>query len=262
MKADRTRRSGNRGGLVGTFLRQVDSGSVTACCLVAIGAAVVLLTLISPAKLVADAHRAAKRVDAAAMVLRDTLSGSDAGIPEGLLKRAECVGVFPSVWKGALGFGGKYGKGVVSCRTAAQDWSAPATFRIEGGNVGFQIGGSSTDLVLVFLGKESIRKLLRTSFTIGVDGAAAAGPVGRAASGNTDTFLRIEILTYARSRGLFAGVAFDGATLRPAHGANRSLYGFDARAQDILRGDVEAPAAAHELLRILGRYAPEKKAGD
>ena len=120
MKADRTRRSGNRGGLVGTFLRQVDSGSVTACCLVAIGAAVVLLTLISPAKLVADAHRAAKRVDAAAMVLRDTLSGSDAGIPEGLLKRAECVGVFPSVWKGALGFGEARGGCTSGCQAGGR----------------------------------------------------------------------------------------------------------------------------------------------
>ena len=261
MKAVR-RRSRNRVGRVGAFLPQVDWGSAIARCLVAIGATVFLLTLISPAKLMADSRRAAKRVDAAAMVLRDTLSGSDRGIPHGLLKRAECVGVFPSVWKGALGFGGKYGKGVVSCRTAAQDWSAPATFRIEGGNVGFQIGGSSTDLVLVFLGKQSIKKLLRTSFTIGVDGAAAAGPVGRSASGNTDILLRNEILTYARSRGLFAGVAFDGATLRPAHGANRSLYGFDARAQDILRGDVKAPPAADELLRILSQYAPEKKASD
>ena len=261
MKADR-RGSCNRVGRVGAFLPQVDLGSAIARCLAAIGAAVFLLTLISPAKLMADSRRAAKRVDADAMVLRDTLSGSDRGIPHGLLKRAECVGVFPSVWKGALGFGGKYGKGVVSCRTVDQGWSGPATFRIEGGNVGFQIGGSSTDLVLVFLGKQSIRKLLRTSFTIGVDGAAAAGPVGRSASGNTDILLRNEILTYARSRGLFAGIAFDGATLRPAHGANRSLYGFDARAQDILRGDVKAPAVAHELLRILSQYTPEKKAAD
>ncbi len=261
MKAAR-RRSCNRVGQSGPFWTKVDWRSATARCLFAVGAALFLPALIGPAKLMADSRKAAKRVDAAAMVLRDTLSGSDRGIPHRLLKRAECVGVFPSVWKGAFGFGGKYGKGVVSCRTAAQGWSAPATFRIEGGNVGFQIGGSSTDLVLVFLGKQSIKKLLRTSFTIGVDGAVAAGPIGRSASGNTDTFLRNEILTYARSRGLFAGVAFDGATLRPAHGANRSLYGFDARAQDILRGDVEAPAAAHELLRILSQYAPKKKAGD
>ncbi len=261
MKAE-SRRTCDRVDRGGTFSSKVDLGSATTRRLLAVGAVLFLLTLISPVKLVGGARKAAKRVDAAAMVLRDTLSGIDRGIPHGLLKRAECVGVFPSVWKGALGFGGKYGKGVVSCRTAAQGWSGPATFRIEGGNVGFQIGGSSTDLVLVFLGNESIRKLLRTSFTIGVDGAAAAGPLGRSASANTDTFLRTEILTYARSRGLFAGVAFDGATLRPAHGANRSLYGFDARAQDILRGDVQAPAAAHELLRILSQYAPEKKAGD
>ena len=261
MKAE-GRRSCNRVGRVAAFLPQVDWGSALARCLAAMGATLFLLTLTSPAKLMADSQRAAQRVRAAAMVLRDTLSGSDRGIPHGLLKRAECVGVFPSVWKGALGFGGKYGKGVVSCRTADQGWSGPATFRIEGGNVGFQIGGSSTDLVLVFLGKQSIRKLLRTSFTIGVDAAAAAGPVGRSASGNTDILLRNEILTYARSRGLFAGVAFDGATLRPAHGANRSLYGFDARARDILRGDVQAPAAADELLRILSQYTAEKKAAD
>ena len=204
---------------------------------------------------------ALKRLDSAAAILRETLDAPDQAIPQDLLDHAECVGVFPSVFKGAFIIGGRYGKGVVSCRSG-QGWSAPAAFRIEGGNIGFQIGGSSTDIVLLFIGERSLERLLRTKVTLGIDGSAAAGPVGRTATGQTDALFGAEILTYSRSRGLFAGIALDGATLRPARGANQHLYGSDLATTDILRGGVPAPDAARALLEALNFYSPRKVSGD
>ncbi len=204
---------------------------------------------------------ALKRLDSAAAVLRDTLDAPDQSIPQDLLDRAECVGIFPSVFKGAFIIGGRYGKGVVSCRSGS-GWSAPATFRIEGGNIGFQLGGSATDIVVLFIGEQTIEKLLRTKVTLGIDGAVAAGPVGRAAAGQTDALFGTEILTYCRTRGLFAGIALDGATLRPAHGANKHLYGHDLATTDILRGGVPPPDAARPLLEALKFYSPRKVSGD
>ena len=223
-----------------------------------------LLALLSLSAGPAAAQESAlKRLDSAAAVLQETLDAPDRDIPQDLLDHAECVGVFPSVFKGAFIIGGRYGKGIVSCR-AGEGWSAPATFKIEGGNIGFQIGGSATDIVVLFIGDRSIEKLLRTSFTIGIDGTAAAGPVGRTAIGQTDALFGAEILTYSRSRGLFAGIALDGATLRPAHGANQHLYGFRPATTDILRGGLQAPDAAQTLLDVLAYYSPRKvrAAGD
>ena len=204
-----------------------------------------------------------KRIDAAASVLSETLDGIDQGIPSNLLNRAHCVGVFPSVWKGALLIGGRFAKGLVTCRVADASWSAPVNFRIEGGNIGFQIGGNQTDLVLLFLGERAIPKLLRTGFTIGVDGTAAAGPVGRTAAGQTDLLLGAEILTYSRSRGLFAGVSIDGATLRPAHKANRKLYeGWGPYPKEILQGQIPATPPSRPLLDVLNKYSPERRESD
>ncbi len=205
-----------------------------------------------------------KRLAEAASVLEETLHSVDQGIPSNLLSRASCVGIFPSVWKGAFVVGGRYGKGVVSCRKSDNDWSAPANFLIEGGNFGLQIGGQATDLVLLFLNEQSVRRLMRTKFTLGADASAAAGPVGRTASGQTDALFGAEILSYSRSRGLFAGLALDGATLRPAHKADRKLYpGVAPRTIDILAGGIEPPEAARRLLAVLARYSPEKrKRGD
>lgn len=226
-------------------------------------ALVLLLALAgSSTLLAASKNGAARRVDTAAMVLRDAFSAPDKSIPQDLFDRASCIGVFPSVWKGAFLFGGRFGKGVLSCRTAHNGWSAPASFRIEGGNIGFQIGGTSTDLVLVFLGEKSMKRLMRTNFTLGLDGAAAAGPLGRSTSGSTDALLGAEIVSYAKSRGLFAGVSFDGATLRPAHKANRRLYGYGARPRDLLGGEIEAPESAAEWLRVLEEYSPRKRESD
>jgi len=200
--------------------------------------------------------KAEKRLHNAALVLRETFGQFDRGIPRDLLQRAACVGVFPSVWKGAFFFGGRYGKGVVTCRSERRGWSAPATFRIEGGNFGLQIGGSATDLILVFLSPRSIDHLLRTSFTLGADAAAAAGPFGRKSMVQTDALMGAEIVSYSRSKGVFAGISLDGATLRPDHEADRRIYGgFGPRTQDILRGDIEPTPAAEPLLRALRRHS-------
>jgi lipid-binding SYLF domain-containing protein len=205
--------------------------------------------------------KADQRLTDAAQILDKSLRGPGYAVRQDLMNQAHCVGVFPSVWKGAFLIGGRYGKGVVSCRTAG-GWSAPASFRIEGGNIGLQIGGQTSDLVLLFMGEDSIPKLLRTRFTLGVDAAVAAGPLGRVASGQTDALLGTEILAYSYSKGLFAGLALDGATLRPAHDANRKLYGFSPLTTAILRGSIEPPASARNFLHMLGYYSPERRAGD
>ena len=217
--------------------------------------------LVSLAGTASAQQQALERLNTAATVLEETLSAPDYNIPHDLLDRAECVGIFPSVFKGAFLIGARYGKGVISCRSG-QGWSAPANFRIEGGNVGFQIGGSATDIVLLFIGERSIEKLLRTKFTLGIDGSAAAGPVGRTAAGQTDALFGTEILTYCRSRGLFAGISIDGATLRPARTADRNLYGHDMATTDILRGGVPPPDGARALLSLLASYSPRRLSTD
>ncbi len=232
--------------------------------LLQIALAAMLLVLAAPLQLQAISKRtkAAERVDEARMVLDDSLAGPDRRIPQDLLDRADCVGIFPSVLKGAFLVGGRYGKGVVTCRTPDSRWSGPVTFRIEGGNIGFQIGGNTTDLVLLFLGPKSINRLMRTNFTLGIDGTAAAGPVGRSAMGQTDALFGAEVISYSRSRGLFAGVALDGATLRPDHKANRTLYGFNPATRDVFRGEVPPPEGAGGLLELLSRQSPQKRVPD
>lgn len=203
-----------------------------------------------------------KRLAAAAMILRESLSKKEEHTLTKLLRKADCVGVFPSVWKGALIIGGRYGQGFVTCRLPEGGWSRPASFRIEGGNIGLQIGGSTTDLVLLFNGERSVSKLLRTKFTLGVGSAAAAGPVGRTASVETDALFGAKIVGYSRSRGAFAGIALDGATMRPIHKANRRLYGFEPVVKTILRGQVDPPASARPLLDLLAEYSPVKQVSD
>jgi lipid-binding SYLF domain-containing protein len=227
--------------------------SVVAACLV--------LFAITPA---ADAKSGPeKRLDAAASILEESLDGVDRGIPSSLLDRAHCVGVFPSVFKGALLIGGRYGKGVVTCRVNDSSWSAPVNFKIEGGNVGLQVGGSSTDIVLVFLGRNGVKRLMRTGFTIGVDGGAAAGPVGRTVSGQVDALFGADIATYSRSRGLFVGVSLDGATLRPAHNANEKLYaGWGPYPKRILEGEIPPTHPALPFLDVLRKYSPERRVSD
>ncbi len=197
-----------------------------------------------------------KRLATAEIVLRAALGVPDKHISSDVIAKADCLGVFPSVWKAALLIGGKYGKGFVTCRLPQGGWSAPASFRIEGGNIGLQIGGSSSDLVVLFMTPESIDKVLRTKLTIGIDGAAAGGPVGRSVSASTDALFGADILGYSRSRGIFAGISFDGATMRPFHKGNRKLYGFEPTIKSLLRGEVEAPVGARPILDMLGEYKP------
>jgi lipid-binding SYLF domain-containing protein len=222
-----------------------------------IGAALLLVAALPSQALSQDGG--AKRFHEARLVLQAGLSGMDSGIPQDLLDRADCVGVFPNVLKVAVLIGGQYGKGVVSCRSASQPWSSPSNFRIEGGNIGLQLGGSATDLVLLFIGPNSVNKLLRTKFTLGVDAAAAAGPAGRTASGKTDALFGAEIVSYSRSRGLFAGISLDGATLRPAHKENRHLYGYEPEPKALFRGEVTAPSQAREFLDFLRESSPQKR---
>lgn len=200
------------------------------------------------------------RLQAAGEVLKEVL-GIPEGIPQELLDRAECVIVLPSVKKVAIGFGGSYGRGAITCRTGRNftgPWSAPAMFRLEGGNFGLQLGGQATDFVLLVMNPKGANSILGSKVKLGADAAAAAGPKGRAASAQTDVVMKAEILTYSRSRGLFAGISLEGSTLRQDNGANRSIYGRRLSAREIVReGKAQAPAAANELLYILNKQSPK-----
>lgn len=201
-----------------------------------------------------DASDTAKRADDAASVLGDIMSAPDKGIPSDLLKKAECVVIVPGLKKAAFIVGGKYGRGFMSCR-AAKGWSGPAGVKVEGGSVGFQIGGSETDVILLVMNKNAVDKLLSDKFTIGADASAAAGPVGRTTSAMTDAQLHAQILTYSRARGLFAGVSIEGATLRPDDDANKDLYGKPMSNKDIVQGNATTPKGATGLVSQLNKYA-------
>ena len=200
-----------------------------------------------------------ERLQESATVLKEILGMPD-GIPKELLNKAECVVVFPSVKKFAIGIGGSYGRGVITCR-AGQNfnsrWSAPAMFALEGGNIGFQLGGQATDFVLLVMNEKGANSVMTSKVKLGVDAAAAAGPKGRNAAAATDVVMNAEILSYSRSKGLFAGVSLEGSTLRSDGGANKNLYGKDLSAKEIVReGKVQAPAAAAALLKLLNTTSP------
>jgi SH3 domain-containing YSC84-like protein 1 len=202
---------------------------------------------------------AQKRVVASAEVLSEILHAKDRGVPEDLLRKAQCVGIVPSLKRAGFIVGAKYGKGEVVCRTA-NGWSAPSTIRIEGGSFGFQIGAGETDLVFIVMNQHGVRDLMKDKFTLGGDATAMAGPVGRSGEAQTDALMRAEILGYSRSHGIFAGVALEGSTLRPDHGDNRELYGRDVTQREILTGRVRRPAIAGAIYAELNRYAPVKRA--
>jgi lipid-binding SYLF domain-containing protein len=208
----------------------------------------VLLTL-SAASVAADAGR----IKDAAAVLTEMAGSFDAGIPKDLFTKAECVVIVPGVKKGAFGFGGQYGRGYMSCRRNG-GWSAPSGMRIEGGSVGFQIGGSSTDVILLVMNERGVDKLLGNKFTVGADAAVAAGPIGRQASAATDITMRAEILAWSRSRGVFAGVSLQGSTLRADGGENKELYGKELTAREVVTSDRKAPAQAAPLMTVLAKY--------
>jgi lipid-binding SYLF domain-containing protein len=193
------------------------------------------------------------RLDTTVEVFDEVTTMSDKSIPDDLLRRAQCVAIVPGLKKGAFVVGAKFGKGFVSCRQGA-GWSAPAGIVVEGGSVGFQIGGSETDVVLAIMNKRGVDRLLSSKFTLGADASVAAGPVGRSASAQTDAKMTAEILSWSRSRGVFAGVALGGATLRGDDEANRDLYGRKLSVREIVTGRIEIPVAAKPLIDRLARY--------
>ncbi len=200
------------------------------------------------------------RLDLAATVLSDIMATKDNSIPQELLDKAHCVVIVPDLKTGAFIVGGKYGKGYVSCRNkTGPGWSAPGTVRIEGGSVGFQIGGSSTDLIMLVMTERGADKLLASKFTLGAEGSAAAGPVGRTATAQTDAQMHADILSWSRSRGLFAGISLQGATLRQDLDDNTTLYGKQLENREIVTTGVSAPAAAGRLLTLLNQYSPAEQ---
>lgn len=198
-----------------------------------------------------------RRIDEAATVFKEINSAEDKGIPQDLLEKAQCVGIIPGMKRAGFVVGGNYGKGIVVCREGT-GWSAPSTIRAEGGSVGFQIGAGETDVVFIVMNKRGMDKLMEDKFTVGADASAMAGPVGRSASANTDAMMRAEILSYSRARGVFAGIALNGSTLRPDKDDNATMYGHDVTQQDILGGKVRHPASAAPLYAALRQYAPVK----
>lgn len=208
-----------------------------------------------PARDIADEVEQSQK---AARVFNEIMSAPDRAIPRNILDDARCVAVFPSVIKAAFGIGGRGGRGVASCRTA-NGWSNPAFFNLGGGSFGFQIGVESTDLVLLFMSDAGMDSLLKTNFEMGADASVAAGPVGREAGASTDAKLNAQILSYSRSKGLFAGVALKGAVIETANGDMRDVYGDTATATQVLRdGSTSGLAPVRTFPDMLTRYSPAK----
>jgi lipid-binding SYLF domain-containing protein len=199
------------------------------------------------------------RLDASADTLIDMMRASDKGIPQDLLNKAKCVVVVPGMKKAGFIFGAKYGRGFAACRRpGGSGWSAPAAMRVEGGSFGFQIGATETDVVLLVMNDGGMKHILSDKFTVGGEASAAAGPIGRDATAQTDAQLNAEMLSYSRSRGLFAGISLEGATLRPDEDTNRELYGHEATNREILTGDFKTPAPAGKFERALHRESPHR----
>jgi len=200
------------------------------------------------------------RLDASADTLIDMMRASDHGIPQDLLDKAKCVVVVPGMKKAGFIFGAKYGRGFAACRReGGSGWSAPAAMRVEGGSFGFQIGASETDVALLVMNDGGMKHLLSDKFTLGGEATVAAGPLGRDAAAQTDAELNAEMLSYSRSRGLFAGISLEGATLAPDHDADKELYGRDVTNHEILAGDFAAPAIAAKFERALFRESPDRQ---
>ena len=200
-----------------------------------------------------------KRLDEAATVFSEIMATPDKGIPEDLLEKANCIVIVPGLKTAGFIIGGKYGKGFLSCRRkSGTGWSAPGAVRIEGGSVGFQIGGSETDLIMLVMNARGVDKLLSSKFTVGAEGSIAAGPVGRTATAQTDAQMHAEILSWSRTQGLFAGLALEGATLRTDMDDNAKLYGKKLDNRQIVTTGVAAPPAASRLMSMLNKYSPRE----
>jgi lipid-binding SYLF domain-containing protein len=221
-----------------------------------------ILFLLASNWIVAADEKVAERLGECGMVMKEIL-GIPEGIPQDLLDKAECVAVMPSVKKAAFGIGGSYGKGALVCRSGKNydgPWGAPAMYRLEGMSIGFQLGGSATDFVLLVMNPRGVASLIKSKVKLGADASAAAGPKGRTASAETDAFMSAEILTYSRAKGLFAGVSLAGSTLREDGGDNEDLYGQKVSAREIIiEGKVQSPDSAKELVSLLQKQSPENK---
>jgi SH3 domain-containing YSC84-like protein 1 len=214
----------------------------------------VLLAVAGATSTLADTPK--ERFENTTIVLREIMTAPDRGIPRDLLDQAHCVVVVPGVKSGAFIVGGKYGRGYALCRSPhAAGWGPPAAVRIEGGSFGFQIGGSETDLILLVMNQRGMHKLLKSKFTLGGEASVAAGPVGRNSTAQTDAQMAAKILSYSRSRGVFAGVSLQGATLRQDLDENERLYGRAYSNKTILGGYVPVPPAAKELVSVLNHYS-------
>jgi len=202
------------------------------------------------------------RIENAGVVMKEILNVPD-DIPQDLIDKARCVIVYPSVLKAAFGVGASYGRGVMSCRTGDDfhgPWGAPSMMALEGGSIGFQIGGQATDFVLLVMNDRGASSILASKVKLGADAAAAAGPKGRDAEADTDVTMRAEVLTYSRARGLFAGISLEGSTVRPDNDGNEAVYGKKIEARDIvLKGAVPAPASASILISELTKRSPHNK---
>lgn len=202
------------------------------------------------------ADTSAERLDESTTVLKAIMEAPDKGIPRDLIQKANCIVIVPAVKKAAFIVGGKYGKGFMLCRKVqGRGWGAPAAVRMEGGSFGFQIGASETDVVMLVMDPSGKNSLLKSKFTLGADASVAGGPVGRSSSAETDAQMRAKILSYSRSRGAFAGIALNGATLREDQDDNRELYGKPLTNRQIITGNVRAPAAAAGLISTLNKLS-------
>ncbi len=220
------------------------------------GAVLALLTV--PLLASSDKNDDISRINRATEVFQQIMATPDKAVPDNLLNSAKCIAIIPGEKKFALGVGGTYGKGLVTCRTA-KGWSAPLFISVGGGSYGFQIGGQSTDIVMIFRNREGVESLLSDKFKIGADATAAAGPVGRHVDAATDAKLNAQILTYSRSKGAFAGVSLDGAVVQPDESGNLALYGekygSNVHRRAILDGQVPAPPAAVPLVKEIANFA-------
>ena len=203
-----------------------------------------------------------KRLRAAADTFQEVMQTPDKGIPRDLLEKAQCVVIIPGMKKAAFVVGGQYGRGFATCRTTSGEWSGPAALRLAGGSFGLQLGGNSTDLFLLVMNQQGLNHLLSDKFTIGADATAAAGPVGRNASADTDVLLHAEILSWSRSRGAFAGVSLNGTTVETDKSEDQKLYGKAMDNKEIIQGQVPPPPAARELIAELDQYGSRKGSAD
>jgi lipid-binding SYLF domain-containing protein len=223
----------------------------------AIAASLALSTTMWAADTVQD------RLMEATKVFTEIMGTPDKGIPQDLLAKAECVIVIPNMKQAAFIVGGEYGKGFATCRdTARSGWTGPAALELNGGSVGFQIGGSSTDLIMLVMNREGMQKLTSDKFTLGADATVAAGPVGRSAAAQTNVRMDAQILSWSRSKGAFAGVALTGASVRPDKSDNRALYGKDVTNKEILGGTMAAPANVNSLAMAINKFAASPASAD